>query len=128
MALELDTGQDIGFLLAAADYKTTSKQYYIVDIGADKTATLASVAGQAAIGVLQNAPAAGEAALVRTGGVSKVIVGTGGITAGDQVQTDATGAAIAAATGDWTLGMCLIGAAAGEYATILVAPSGGQVN
>lgn len=126
MAIEQDTGQDIGFLTAAADY--SAKQYYIMDIGADKTATLASVAGQAVIGVLQNAPASGAAARVRTGGVSKVIVGTGGITAGAQVQTDATGAAIAAASGDWTLGMCLIGAAAGEYATILVAPSGGQVN
>jgi hypothetical protein len=128
MAFELNTGNDIGFLVAAADYQTTSKQYYIVDCGADNTATLASVAGQAAIGVLQNDPAAGEAAIVRTGGVSKVIVGTGDITAGDLVQTDATGAAIAAAGSDYTVGVCLVGASAGEYATILVTPSAGQVN
>ncbi len=126
MAIELDTGQDIGFLLAGADLST--KQHFIVDVSADKTVILASVAGQAALGVLVNDPVSGAAARVRTGGVSKVEVGTGDLAAGDQVQTDATGAAIAAATGDWTLGMCLIGASAGELATILVAPSGGQVN
>lgn len=128
MAIELNTGNDIGFLNAAADYQTTSKQFYIMDCGADGTATLASSAGQACIGVLQNDPASGEAAIVRTGGVSKVLVGTGDISAGDLVQANANGEAIAAASGDYTVGVCLIGASAGEYATILVAPSAGQVN
>lgn len=128
MAIELNTGQDIGFMTAAADYQTTSKQYYIVDVSADKTVAIASSAGQACVGVLQNDPASGEPAIVRTGGVSKVIVGTGDISAGDLVQADANAKAIAAASGDYTLGVCLIGASAGEYATILVSPSAGQVN
>lgn len=127
MAIELNTGQDIGFLEAAADYQTTSKQYYFVSAASGK-ATLASSAGQACIGVLQNDPAAGQPAIVRTGGVSKVLVGTGDLAANAQVQTNANGEAIAAASGDYSLGTCLIGASAGEYATILVGGSTGQVN
>jgi hypothetical protein len=126
MAIEVDTGQDIGFMLAGADLST--KQYFVVVVSADKTVALASSAGESALGILQNDPISGAAAKVRTGGVSKAKVGTGDIAAGDGVQTDATGAVIAAATGDFTLGKCLIGASAGEFATILVTPSGGQVN
>lgn len=126
MAIEQDTGQDIGFMIAGADL--SAKQHHIVDVSADKTVVLASSAGQAALGVLQNDPVSGAAAKVRTGGVSKVLVGAGGLTAGAGVQANANGEAIAAATGDYTLGMCLIGGAAGEYASILVQPSGGQVN
>lgn len=126
MAIELNTGQDIGFMTAAADL--SAKQYFIVDVTADKQVNLASSAGQAVMGVLQNDPISGAAAIVRTGGVSKVEVGTGGLSAGDLVQANANGEAIAAATGDYTVGMCLIGAAAGEVATILVSPSAGQVN
>ena len=125
MAIEI-AGEDIGFMTAAADL--SAKQYFIVDVSADKAVNLASSAGQAVLGVLQNDPVSGATALVRTSGVSKVEVGTGGLAAGDLVQANANGEAIAAASGDYTVGMCLIGAAAGELATIKVTPSAGQVN
>jgi len=126
MANGTNTGNDYGQAVAAADY--SAKQFYLVDISANNTVTVASSAGQACFGVLQNAPLSGEVASVRPIGPSKVVVGTGGIAAGDQVQAAADGTAIAAATGDFTVGMCLIGASAGENATIFVMPSSGQVN
>lgn len=125
MAYEID-GFTIGTMTASTDL--SSSQFYIVDVSGDNTVTTAGVAGQAAIGVLQNAPESGEAAAVRTMGISKVVAGTGDLTAGDQVQAAADGTGITAATGDFTIGICIIGAAAGENATILVQPSGGQVN
>jgi len=125
MAIEVNTGQDIGFMTAAADL--SGSQYRIVKVTADKQVNLGSSAGETVLGVLQNDPKSGEAALVRTGGVSKVVAG-GTLSAGDKVQTDANGAAITALTGDFTVGQVLIGAASGEIATILVSPSGGQIN
>jgi len=126
MANGINVGLDYGQAVAAADY--SAKQFYIVDISGNNAVTVASSAGQACFGVLQNAPASGEVASVRYGGVSKVVVGTGNIAAGDLVQAAADGTAIAAATGDFTVGICVIGASAGENATIVVMPSSGQVN
>jgi hypothetical protein len=126
MANGINVGHDYGQAVAAADY--SAKQFYIVDISANNTVTVASSAGQACFGVLQNAPESGEVASVRYGGVSKVVAGTGGLAAGDLVQAAADGTAIDAASGDYTIGMCVIGASAGESATIVVMPSAGQLN
>lgn len=126
MAYEIDVF-DLGTTSASADL--SAKQFYLVDVSGDNTVIVASSAGQAVLGVLQNAPESGQAANVRVYGVSKVVVGTGDITAGDLVQTDASGTAIAAASGDYSIGICLVGASAGENATILVTgPSAGQIN
>lgn len=82
-------------LAAAADYKTSSKQYYCMDVDTNGKAVLCSAAGQRVVGILQNKPNAGEAATIATEGISKVISGTG-ITAGDYLKTDANGKAVKA--------------------------------
>jgi len=118
-------GQEIGWLVAAADL--SAKQYYFVDIDSNGKIALASAAGQATLGILQNKPKAGEAASVRYLGVSKCIAGTGGLTAGQAVQAAADGTAIAASTGDYTGWMAVETAAAGVTGTI-VSLVGGQNN
>lgn len=117
----------LGTMTASADL--SAKRYYIVDVSGDGTVTTASSAGQVVLGVLQNKPESGEAAAVMVSGVSKVVTGTGDLTAGDLVQAAADGTGITAASGDYSIGICLIGASAGENATILVTgPSAGQIN
>jgi hypothetical protein len=125
MAVE-QAGIDIGWVTAAADL--SAKQFYIVKLTADESVNVGSSAGEAVFGVLQNDPASGAAAIVRVGGVSKVLCGTGGLSAQDLVQTDAAGKGITATSGDYSVGVCVKGAAAGEYATIAVGLSAGQVN
>lgn len=96
-------------------------QFRFVEIATDGQVDLVSAAGGNAIGVLMDKPnAAGRAAQVAVNGVAKVVAGTGGVTAGDEVQSDGSGEAIAAAAGDKVLGRALTTAAAGELAEILL--------
>jgi len=74
-----------------------AKQYYIVKQHTDGTAILAAAATDKIIGVLQNKPAVGAAALVRFLGTTKVIAG-GAINPGDWVTSDGNGKAIATTT------------------------------
>lgn len=105
-------------LVAAADL--SAKQYYAVKVDSSGEAALCSSAGEAVFGVLQNKPEAGRSASVAVQGVTKMIIGTGGLTTGAQWQTDATGAAIDAASGDFVGGTVLEGGNAGEYATVTI--------
>lgn len=96
-------------------------QFRFVEVASDGQVDIVASAGGDAIGVLQNNPAAaGRAATVAYEGVVKVVVGTGGLTAGQKVQSDAAGAAILAASGDHVLGKVLVGGAAGALAEILL--------
>lgn len=66
------------------------------------------------VGVLQNKPKAGSAAVVRWGGSSKVIAG-GTVTRGDLVTSDSSGHAITTTTNkDVILGRALMSAVAGD--------------
>jgi hypothetical protein len=96
-------------------------QLLFVDVAADGQVDVVASAGADAIGVLQNDPAAaGRAASVAVLGVSKVVAGAA-VTAGARVQSDASGRAIAAATGDVVLGRALTAAsAAGEVIEVLL--------
>jgi len=106
-----------GSMIAAANYGNGaslsgpggSGQYLAVieSTAADRTALLASAIGQAAIGILQNKPAAAQAADVGFLGVSKFVAG-GTITRGDKLMTDASGRLIT-----WTAGSayCQVGTA-----------------
>jgi hypothetical protein len=79
-------------------------QFKFVDLAADGQVDLVASAGAKAIGVLLNNPsAAGYAATVCVSG-SVMITCAGTITAGDQIQSDAAGAALLAATSDVILG------------------------
>lgn len=61
---------------------------------------------------------------VRVLGIAPVKVGTGGLTRGAQVATDATGQAVAATTGNAVLGIALEAGAAGDIIDVLITPMG----
>jgi hypothetical protein len=118
-------------LPAAADYQTTSKQFYAVDINATGQAVLVSAAGQRVVGVLQNKPLANQAATVQVAGVTKMIA-SGVIATGATVASDAAGKAKAAsalvqATGAASnvIGICLDGSGtANDVITVLLTYGG----
>jgi hypothetical protein len=93
--------------MANADLRT--KQYYCVELLSTEKVDVCNNAGDIAIGVLQNKPAAGQAAAVRTAQNSKSkVVSDGSGTAigvGDWVGTNASGKAVKKTTNnDWILG------------------------
>ena len=89
-----------GFILslpAAADL--SGDQYNAIVIDSSGDAAIAG-AGIAIAGLLQNKPdAAGKAASVQIDHVSKYVAGTGGVTAGDELETEAGGALITQSAG-----------------------------
>lgn len=76
------------------------KQYFFVKVDSSGNAALAGGGtSEVVLGVLQNKPqVAGQAATVAVSGVSRVVLGTGGITAGTAVKVDANGNAVAVGT------------------------------
>lgn len=93
---------DIGTLVAGADL--SAAQYRFVKTDANGQVVLAG-AGEPVTGVLQNKPAAGQAAQVRIYGVTKVVAG-GAVGEGTLVAADASAKAVAATvtTADTTTG------------------------
>lgn len=126
MAYEI-SNFDIGTLVAGADL--SAKQFHYVYVSANNTVTFVASAGAVYLGILQNAPTAGQAALVRVQGVSKLVTGTGGLTANGAVQSAADGTGITAASGDYSSTIVLQGASAGENATVYIGgPAVAQLN
>ena len=80
---------DITFT-AAADLRL--KQYYIVYMSAANSVNLCGANGKA-IGILQNKPNTGEAAVVRVLGTTKVICSDTGVAVGDYITSDGDGKA-----------------------------------
>lgn len=118
MAVEIPVF-NLGFMEAAADIST--KQFYCVEVTADTTVNICNAAGENCLGILQNKPSvAGDVCDIMCIGVSKVMVGTGGLTANQVWETAADGTAIAATTGKVGMGTVLIGAVAGKLATVTV--------
>ena len=109
---------DIGTMTASADL--SAKQYHLVYVSGDNTVTFVASAGAKYLGILQNAPESGEAAIVRVQGISKLVTGTGDLTANDAVQSHTDGTGITAASGDYASAIVLQGAAAGENATVYI--------
>jgi hypothetical protein len=104
---------------AAADYSTTGI-YRFMNVDSNGRAVKVSSAGGHAIGILMNDPEQYQAGTIAYAGVAKVYVGTGGVTAGNVVQSDANGAAIAASDEDYCIGIALETAAAGALASVLL--------
>lgn len=75
-----------------------AKQFYVVKQDTDGTVVLAGANGTGIVGVLQNKPAIGAAALVRFLGTSKVVC-SGTIAVGAWV-TSASGGTVVATTSD----------------------------
>lgn len=105
-------------LEAGADL--SAGQFRFVLVAADGQVDLVASAGGTATGVLLNDPdAAGKAATVAYAGVVKVVAG-GTVASGAKVQSDASGEAILAATGDHVLGQCLKGGVDGDLIEVLL--------
>lgn len=96
-------------------------QFKFVLVASDGQVDLVASAGGDADGVLLNQPgAAGRAAEVAISGIVKVVSGAA-VTAGAKVQSDASGRAITAASGDHVLGKALTTTAnAGELVEVLL--------
>lgn len=108
-----------GESLAAAQFK-------FVTLESDGQVDLADSAGENCIGVLLNNPAAGEAATVAISG--KVMVTSGGtIAAGAAIQSDASGDALTAASGDYVMGYALEAAVDGQIMAIELIQGGNIV-
>jgi hypothetical protein len=103
-------------MIAGADI--SAKQFTFVKMNTTNRTVVSAGNGDAAFGVLINDPESGQAATVVTAGRVVVEVGTGGLTAGDEVGVDANGEAVSAAATDIIVGICVDGAAAGGRATI----------
>jgi len=100
--------------VAGADL--TGKQYTFVTSDGDEVTSTGN--GEAATGVLWNEPTSGDAATVVRGGEVNVYVGTGGLTVGAEVASDADGKAVVAVSTDVILGEARTAAAADGLATI----------
>ena len=99
-----------------------AKQYYVVKQHTDGTMILAAAATDKLVGVLQNKPKVGEAAIVRIGGTTKV-VSAGTISVGAWVTADSAGKVVATTTGgDIVLGKYLgtAAAAAGDIIEVQI--------
>lgn len=103
-------------MVAGADL--SAKQFTFVKMNTTDRTVVSAGDGEAAMGVLVNDPISGGAATVAVRGRVMVEVGTGGLTAGDNVGIDANGEAVTAAPTDIKVGQCVTGAAAGGRATI----------
>ena len=112
-------------LEAAADL--SAKQYYFVAVYSNGKAALTGDDGNP-IGVLQNKPAAGEAATICTAGVTKVYVGThAGIGTGYNIGCDSNSAAKVSDTGSYRLGVSLEDPTAnGDIISLLFQKNGKQ--
>lgn len=100
----------------------SAKQNYIVkaDVSNDQSVVIAAAATDPIVGVLENKPTAGQAALVQILGTAKVIAG-GTVTRGDVVTSDSAGKAITTTTDkDVAVGRALESAVAGDIFEILL--------
>ena len=107
---------------ASADL--SASQFCFVVVNANGQLALPA-AGSHAEGILQDKPnAQGQTGEVGVLGVSKVLVGAGGVTAGDLIATDVNGKAVTAAAGNFVLGRALATGAASTYVPVLIQQKG----
>ena len=126
MAYE-SVGTDLGFFTASADL--SSKQFYFVKLSASSTVTVCAAVTDKPIGILQNAPASGEQAIVRCFGVSKVSADAT-LAAGDVIGTAADGQAQPISLGSETTvhvcGQAIEAGSAGETLTAFINITNGR--
>lgn len=116
---------NIGFMEAAADL--TAKQFYCVEVSAALKVNVNNAAGEHILGILQNKPNTGETADVSAVGVSKLKIGTGGLTAGVRWMADSDGRGVAATAAKVSGGIVLEGGSENEIATVLVNTNGATI-
>lgn len=110
--------QDLDSLTRAAASNLSTKQYYFVKQSNAGTLSVCSVAGEQALGVLQNKPTSGQNGEVAYEGITKVVLG-GTVAIGDLVSTDSSGRAVTASSGV-VLGECVKGGAINQIGSVLL--------
>lgn len=129
----------IGELEANADYSgissNPSKQYYAVDVipatgtgvAGPAAVAVASVSGQAIIGIMQNNPQLAESAQVMVHGVSKAVVGASITSIGTILAVNASGLLVPALSGNFGVGKSLqAGVSSGQIIPVLLYGYGKQ--
>lgn len=114
MAYELPIMQ----LSLPAGANLSEKQFYAVKLNASGAIVLAG-AGESGVGVLQDAPAAGEVGTVGVLGIFKAKAG-GSITAGNNVTPDGSGLFVNASGSDAIWGMAMTSADSGDIFPVLM--------
>lgn len=115
---------DKGFTAASA-----LTQFTFVKFSADEAVTAQTGAADRVLGVTQQAVVAADvnkqAVDVRLLGISKVKVGTGGVTRGFTVDTDASGQVVAAAASPArSVGIAMQTGVAGDLIDVFLTPAG----
>ncbi|MDD5034121.1 MAG: DUF2190 family protein [Methylococcaceae bacterium] len=107
-----------------AENTFAAKQFYAVEMSADDQVDVCDATTDTVIGVIQNNPAAGQAASVRVYGVTKWVSDGTPTTVGDYVGTGATGLAVKkSANTDKIAGIALsVAAATGDVISVLLTP------
>jgi hypothetical protein len=109
---------------APASADLSASQFCFVAVNANGQLALPSAGGDAE-GILQDKPnGAGVYGEVGILGVSKLVVGAAGVTAGDLLATDVNGKAVTATTGNKILGRALATGAAGVIIPALIQQKG----
>ena len=123
--MAIEQSKTIITLEAAADL--SAKQYFFVAVDTNGKAALTGDDGNP-IGVLQNKPAAGEAASICVYGVTKLRIGTeSGLGAGYNVGCDANSAGKVSDSGSYRLGVSLEDPTAdGDVISVLFQKNGQQ--
>jgi hypothetical protein len=114
------------FTLVAGE-DLSSSQFCAVDVEVSTGQAVLPTAQARAIGIVQNKPHDGEAATIVVSGVSKVLVGVGGVVAGNNVTVDDDGTVIQAGSGDRCIGVALSTGAAATLQTVLLLNGGATV-
>lgn len=118
----------IGVLPAAADLSAGQfKVVGIVDNGSGQAAVNYPSAGGQGIGVLQNKPLSGEAATVMNEGITKALLGTGGITVGQNLMAGTSGVLVLATSGNYIVAQALETGVSGDVISVLLKPMAAKV-
>jgi len=115
----MSTMEQVGSITLLAGADLSAKQFTAVDVNSSGAAITVTGAGARAVGVLMNKPTSGQAATVATMGVVKMVAGAT-VAAGANVQADAAGDAITAASADHVIGVALTGGDDGELIRVLL--------
>lgn len=108
---------------AHANYASTGQYLAVKAHTDDGEVILCAAAGEAILGILQNAPASGAEAEVCTYGECTAKAG-GTVTAGDRLAIDASGQVVTASGNAQVIGWAVADIASGATGTIFVAPVG----
>jgi hypothetical protein len=120
MAYEISQSVKIT-LVAAADL--SAKQYYFVKLNSSGQAALCAAATDKPIGILQNAPTAGQECEIVVSGGSKIVAGAT-LDEGNSIGTDSAGKAAVYAQGTdttkYVVGQALTAGATGDICTVII--------